>query len=205
MIFSNHDTPLQVQPNDRRYTVITTNNKKIDYIIGIDKMDNFIENIKKERDIFLKDIIKFNFSKYKASQPLENDDKRLIVEASTPKIELLANWLKDGDMDRIIEGVEDLEHYTNKELSDIFEIETISNIEKHENIEKLKINVIDSFDMGFMNNQIATTIYKIFVNHSDTSRKIGSSLNNVLGQSYKKRINDKIPRGRKIKQIQIPF
>jgi hypothetical protein len=112
MIFSNHDTPLQIQPNDRRYTVLTTNNIKIDYIVGIENMTDFIENIKLERDGLLKDIIRFNYNQYKASQPLENDDKQLIVEASTPKIELLANWLKNGNIDRIIDGIDELENYT---------------------------------------------------------------------------------------------
>jgi len=199
MIFSNNDTPLQIQPSDRRYTAITTKNFKIDDVVGVEKMDNFMTNIKKERKAFLLDLIKFDYSNYKASQVLENDDKTAIVEASIPKIELLASWLKDGDIERIKEGIKDLVNYTTKEIFDIFNIDDNSyNIGIM--IENLLVEIDDSFESGFLDNALAITLYKIFVNHQDTSRKIGGYLNSAIGKVCGKRIKGIYFKGRTIKE-----
>jgi len=205
MIFSNHDTPLQISPSDRRYSVFTTSDNKIDKLV--DNMDKFIENIKKERDNFLKDVIKLKYSKYNASQPFENDDKRLIVEASTPKIELLANWLKNGDEIKIIDSIDNFfEVATNKEISEIFEIDLQFVVtQKAHKIEILKSEIRESFEIGLMTNNTLFTLYKIFVNHTDNTKKMATSLNSVLGDVIIFFQNKKTKRGRKIGFSNIPI
>ena len=205
MIFSNHDTPLQISPHDRRYSVITTNDIKIDELV--DDMDIFINNLKKERDNFLKDVIKLKYSKYKASQVLENDDKRLIMEASTPKIELLANWLKKGDMDSIIKEIEDIEEANNKEIANIFNIDLETVNDKKENLFKtLQSEIFEAFEVGYIANRTLFTLYKISVNNTDSTKKMGRNLNTTLGDSilfYSK--EKKKTRGRKITIANIPI
>lgn len=205
MIFSNHDTPLQISPSDRRYSVITTNDTKIDEIVM--DMDSFIEELKKERSEFLKDLIKFKFSKYEASQILENDDKQLIIEASTPKIELLANWLKKGDEERIIEGLEEFEETADtKEIANIFNIDLEMVENKKETLFKnLQIEVLGAFEIGYIANKTLFTLYKIFVNYGDSTKKIGASLNSVLGKTRILRKKEKVFSGRKIGMGNIPF
>jgi len=205
MIFSNHDTPLQISPHDRRYSVITTNDIKIDELV--DDMDIFINNLKKERDNFLKDLIKLKYSKYKASQVLENDDKRLIMEASTPKIELLANWLKKGNQDRIIEGLDEFKEIaTNKEIAEIFNIELEFIENKKENLFKtLQNEVLEAFEIGIMANKILFSLYKIFVNHNDGTKKIATNLNTTLGKVMIYKYKNKTTRGREIGISNIPI
>ena len=205
IIFSNHDTPLQISPHDRRYSVITTNDIKIDELV--DDMDIFINDLKKERDNFLKDLIKFKYSKYKAHQVLENDDKRLIMEASTPKIELLANWLKKGNQDRIIEGLEEFEEIsTNKEIAEIFNIELEFVNNKKENLFKtLQTKVLDAFEIGYIENTLLYILYRLFVNHNETSNKIGRNLKTILGHTISFRNKKNLCNGRKIGIANIPF
>lgn len=205
MIFSNHDTPMQIQTSDGRYTIITTNDVRIKDIVG--DMDKFINELKKERDGFLKDLIKLKYSKYQAGEPMENDDKRLIMEASTPKIELLANWLKKGDMDRIMEILEEFEEIaTNKEIADIFNIDLEYVNDRKENLFKTLINEItEAFEIGYISNKNLFELYKIFVNHTDSSKKMATNLNTVLGDAIKFYQGKKQVRGRKIEISNIPF
>lgn len=205
IIYSNHDTPLQIQTTDGRYTIITTNDVRIKDIV--EDMDKFIDRIKKERDEFLKDLIKLKYSKYEAGEPMENDDKRIIMEASTPKIELLANWLKKGNMDRITDGLEEFEEIaTNKEISDIFEIDLeFVNSKKDDLFKNLNSEIIEAFEIGAMSNKTLFTLYKIFINHNDSSKKMATNLNTTLGNTIIYYLNNKTTRGRKIGIEEIPI
>ena len=206
LFFTNNDVPLQISPTDRRYSVFTTNDVDLKYIVGVDKMDTFIQNIELERDNFLKDVIKFNYVKYRASEVIDTDDKQAIVNASTSKIDLLGNWFKRGKIDDVLDGVDELYNYTDKEIFLIFNCEVMTANLKSTLIPKLRNDIILAFDNGFLTNDLGITLYKIFVNHTDTTRKIGIALNTVLGKSEIKKINQKPIRGRKIKKIEeIPF
>jgi hypothetical protein len=206
VIHSNNDTPLQIQILDRRYTVFITNNQKINDIVTHSNMDNFINNIKKERDDFLKDVIKLKYISSTAELPFDTEDKEQVIEASTPKIELLGYWLRNGDIDRISSEIDLLTTYTDKELSLIFDITEITDIQKENSIKELKENINLAFYHGFINVEITTILYKIFINPTDGTRKIGLALNNVLGKSKLKKYNDTVSRGRNIKKLNlIPF
>jgi len=118
----------------------------------------------------------------------------------------LGNWFKRGKIDDVLDGVDELYNYTDKEIFLIFNCEVMTANLKNTLIPKLRNDIILAFDNGFLNNDLCITLYKIFVNHTDTTRKIGIALNTVLGKATLKFVNNKSIRGRKIKKIEeIPF
>lgn len=64
MVFCNADIPFHIEPNCRRNIVCRTPNIKLDAAVkqtfGID-MDEFVENIRKTRNEFIKDLLRFDF------------------------------------------------------------------------------------------------------------------------------------------------
>lgn len=102
IFFSNNDTPIQIQSGDRRYTVFTTNNEDLKDVcqreLGIDKFEYF-DRLRKERDEFIIDLIRYEYDKKQACEIMPTDEKTAVQKASDTKQSRLRHSLLNLEPD----------------------------------------------------------------------------------------------------------
>lgn len=95
IFFSNEGVPIEIEPTDRRYTVIQTNR-------GLKKdgvnTSALVENIKSELMAFASYLKGYKVNYVLFDTPLDTKEKRAIVNATTDKATLLGTALKDMDI-----------------------------------------------------------------------------------------------------------
>jgi len=194
---SNNEVPLQIQGNDRRYSVFNTKSKKLDEVseeIGLGATQYFIEEVKKERDKFIFDIMSLEYCMSSATKPMETEEKDLIYEQSMTKLEVLADKIKTKDIEYFKDIIEDF--YKSSEFNllkeDIYILQIKTPLEFVSEIQK-------QFNGNYIKNDIFKIIYKIFVtNKEESDKKMWLNINTHFGKAIYKKINNKAFKYRKI-------
>jgi len=181
---SNNAIPLQIQPSDRRYVVFnTTERKLIDVVyedLGYPNISFFIEDMEnQEVDDFIYDIMSLKFDKEKATRVISTKEKEIISEASTPKIEIIVNKLKEKDFDYFREYIYDFYELNNSEKAN----------ELKDSLHKmLNIGTADDFinelghevHQGFILNSTLNSLYQIIIDIEATPNRISSRTKSLL-------------------------
>ena len=207
LIFSNNQTPLQIQGGDRRYTIYETNNvtlkQKVEQDLKID-MTNFIKALKVEREEFVKDLLLYNFDLNKARTCENTEEKERIYRASMTKIEILSDKIKNQDFTFFDDVLEILE---NENVDDVFEflkdkkIAIINNNIK-ETLDLIVNDIKADFKKNRIKNKYLVFLYHFFVSKSDTTTKMGSHLTSYFGKSFNTRKQNVQIRYRNVDMIQ---
>jgi len=207
LIFSNNQTPLQIQGSDRRYTIYETNNvplkTRVEQDFKID-MTNFIKVLKVEREEFVKDLLLYNFDLNKARTCENTEEKERIYRASMTKIEILSDKIKKQDSTFFDDILEILENENQEEVFEILKKIKISIL--NENIKETLDLIVKDIKADFKKNRIKNKylvfLYHFFVSKSDTNTKIGSHLTSFFGKSFNTRLENVQIRYRHIDMIQ---
>lgn len=105
IICSNDTKPIQVSDTARRYSVFYSG--KSLKALAQEKFScdtaQFLENLEKEADNFLVDLVCFNYDVAKPDECLNTREVGILKEATNTKITLLAKNLFDGDIEKIKE------------------------------------------------------------------------------------------------------
>ncbi len=191
---SNNSTPLQIQGNDRRYTVFETASNKLLHIAEKEfgeTIDQFIQGIQGERDEFLKDLLLYDFDASKARVAMDTEEKEQIFRASITKSEILAEKIKDLDIEffenDVVELAEMMGKDEFKELCERFGIPIVSVIGKDERV-STTLSVVDDFfnelyEKKFRaKNKYFLFFYTLFTGEK-SPQKLGTMLTNLFGRS----------------------
>ncbi len=114
LIFSNHDDAVRIEPTDRRFFVMKTQNRLVDTISGeilhpeikekFKSMSNFVKAIKEERNSFIQDLLQLktdiDFLRYNLHTPEKEEMKRKTMS----QLELFIQLLKDEDYITLFEN-----------------------------------------------------------------------------------------------------
>lgn len=105
IICSNDTKPIQVSDTARRYSVFYSG--KSLKALAQEKFScdtaQFLENLEKEADNFLVDLVCFNYDVAKPDECLNTREVGILKEATNTKLTLLANNLKEGNIEKIKE------------------------------------------------------------------------------------------------------
>lgn len=106
IIISSNDTkPIQVSDTDRRYSVFYSG-KSLEFLapekFGCDT-DKFLENLEKEADDFLVDLICFNYDVVNPDISLKTREVGILKEATNTKMTIFADNLRKGNIENIKE------------------------------------------------------------------------------------------------------
>ena len=193
---SNNDVPLQIQGNDRRYTVFNTKSKQLREVsneLGYEHISDYIEAIRKERDNFIYDVMSLKYIKSLATTPLSTEEKELIYEASMSKMDVLSDKLKKKDIGYFDDAVGDF--YNSDELEKVMGKLRRMNLETKEDLIR-ELNT--QLNGNYIKNDLSNILYKIFVNENETDRKIGLQFNKHFGKATHKFLSGKTIRYRKV-------
>jgi len=193
---SNHNVPLQIQGNDRRYTVFNTKDKKLTEVareLDYTHISFYIEAIKRERDEFIYDLMKLKYDLHQATTPMLTEEKEVIYELSMNKIDILLDKIKAKNIEYFKEHLEDF--YESSDLENVKQL--VMKIYNINNAMDFVKELQKQFNGNYIKNDMAKILYKILVNENDGDRKIGLNLN-TLGKAIYKKINNKAFKYRKI-------
>ena len=191
LIFSNNQTPLQIQGGDRRYTIYETNNiplkKVVETELNID-MSTFIKFLQNERSDFLSDLINFNFDLNRARTCENTDEKERIYKASMTKIEILSDKIKRLDKTFFDEFMEILENENKDELFSYFQAKKISiyNDSIKDTLSSIVIDIEKESKTNLIKNKYLVFFYTYFVNKNESTTKIGNHLTSYFDKSFNK-------------------
>jgi len=194
---SNNDVPLQIQGGDRRYTVFNTKSKKLTEVskgLGYKHIRFFIDEIKKERDNFITDLMRLKYDMALATTPLSTEEKELIYEASMSKIEVMSDKIKMKDIEYFKDVISDF--YDSSDLQEVRQ--EIFKFIGVENTTDLIIEIQKQFNGNYIKNDLSKILYKILVNENEADRKIGLQLNKHFGKATLKNFNGNRFKFRKI-------
>jgi len=212
MIFSNNETPLQIQASDRRYSVFETKERQI---IQIAKEDfnykgttEFVDGIRKELESFVFDLFKYEFNIHRARIPAITREKYNIYLASVKKSEIFATALKQKDIEffetLMIDYVElmdneDFERLCNK-FKIVIEKDMNGNIDKmttYNNVVKEVFNELHR--SGEVDNRYLSFLYVVATGEKvENTQKIGTALTVLFGKSFPRRKGNHLFRVRQV-------
>ena len=188
MFFSNNSLPVQISPTDRRYTVFNTSSTPLLEIcegMGI-TTDDFVAGLAKEREAFIQDLFAYNYNVARACKVLNTEEKVIIAESTTPKIQLVSNKLKTQDFKWLQERAAETFAAMKTDINGGFEA-VINSLE-----EKFEAFLKDHLTEGYVTNEDLVTLYRIFVNFDETSPiKIANAWTPYLGKSKLKKMGAK--------------
>ena len=181
---SNNAVPLQIQPSDRRYVVFDTSERKLSDVVeedlGYSSIGFFIEDMERQEvDDFIYDLMSLKFDKEKATRVINTKEKQVISEASTPKIEIIVNKLKEKDFDYFREYIYDFYELNNTEKANELknQLEKILNISSADDyINQLGHEV----HQGFILNATLNSLYQIIIDIEATPNRISSRVKSLL-------------------------
>jgi hypothetical protein len=172
---SNEELPVQIDKQDRRYSVFPTSTIKLDHIADVKfglTPSAFKKKIIEERDTFLDMLMGLVIDEQKATTPLETEAKKRVIEGSTPKKTLLKEAILSKDM-------EDLE----TAVVDASEDEAIASImAKFGGVDGFLTELKKELSANYLSNPVFTALYRAYVDHTHSSRKIGIVGNVMLGK-----------------------
>lgn len=193
---SNNDVPLQIQGNDRRYTVFNTKSKKLIEVsneLGYEHISDYIAAIREEREDFIYDVMSLKYIKSLATTPLSTEEKELIYEASMSKMDVLSDKLKKKDIVYFDDVIGDF--YNSNELDKVIgQLRRMSLETKEDFIKEINLQM----NGNYIKNDLSNILYKIFVNENEADRKIGLQFNKHFGKAEQKKIDNKNFKYRKI-------
>ena len=192
LIFSNNQTPLQVQGGDRRYTIYETNNiplkQKVEQDLKID-MSNFIKDLREERESFVEDLLLYNFDLNRATTCENTEEKERIYRASMTKIEILNDKIKNQDMQFFNDILEILENENEDDVLEYMVTKKIPVINNSilESLLFMQKDIKEDSKMNLIKNKYLVFLYHFFVSKTDTTTKMGSHLTSFFGKSFNTR------------------
>ena len=212
LIFSNNETPLQIQASDRRYTVFETKERQIIQIakedFGYKGTSEFVEGIRRELDSFVCDLFKYDFNVHKARIPAITKEKYNIYLASVKKSEIFANALKTKDIEFfeniMLDYVELMDNEIFERLCNKFRIVIVKNqfqkLDKIETYNQVKKELFKELESsGEVNNNILSFLYVISTGEKpENTQKIGTALTVLFGKSKLKKRNNRVFRFRQV-------
>jgi len=212
LIFSNNETPLQIQASDRRYTVFETKERQIIQIakedFGYKGTSEFVEGIRRELDSFVCDLFKYDFNVHKARIPAITKEKYNIYLASVKKSEIFANALKTKDIEFfeniMLDYVELMDNETFERLCNKFRIVIVKNqfqkLDKIETYNQVKKELFKELESsGEVNNNILSFLYVISTGEKpENTQKIGTALTVLFGKSLPRRKGNCLLRVRQV-------
>jgi len=193
---SNNDIPLQIQGGDRRYTVFNTASKKLEVVseeLGYEHIKFYIEEIIKERDSFIFDIMKIKYDIHSAKRPLQTEEKEMIYEASMGKLEILCDKIKKYDIEYFREPIEIF--YESPEMSDHAVELKMLQLEGHLDF---IIELNKQFNGNFITTKMLEMLYRIFVKPAETANAIGRQFGKHFKSTTLKKMDNKVFRYRHI-------
>lgn len=217
LIFSNHDTPLQIQAKDRRYTVFGTKNRKLINVakedFGYNSTADFIQGIRSELENFIIDLFCYDFDTVKARVPMYTFEKESIYYSSVSKAEIFGDAIKNKDFEYFENIIGEYVDFIKEEdfefLVSKFKIPVI--IDENGKKTATYYNVLDKLknqirnEGGEVANNILSFLFVLATNEQN-AQKIGTALTALFGKSYSKRTNDNVVRVRKvIEEEDYPF
>jgi len=173
ILFSNHSVPFQVEPGDRRFFVIETNNLKLDTVVKETlhiNMTQYVQNFDDEADNFLRYIIALDFDIDKARNALNTSEKEALISATTPRLSRLAHLVKNQEIITLFNEFNEL--YTPSETPiSLF----------NDSLKKFLTEV----KKGRITTQSLKFAYKIYVSSKNDMTKINRDLTGEFGESIK--------------------
>ena len=167
LIFSNHDDAVRIEPTDRRFFVMKTQNRLVDTISGeilqpeikekFKSMSNFVKAIREERNFFIQDLLKLktdiDFLRYNLHTPEKEEMKRKTMN----QLELFIQLIKDQDFVTLFENFDLLEFTKSEHISEE---------------EKIKV-LIGIWELlnGFIEASLIPAVYKELMNDKGKSDK----------------------------------
>lgn len=112
IIATNHNDPLPIEPNDRRFNVAPPQRQAL--LISVDE----IERIESELDGFAAFLANYRVDKYAATKPLENQHRRDAIRNAQNSSHAFFHALKIGDLDYFLQFL-DGESKTRQGLPDL--------------------------------------------------------------------------------------
>lgn len=105
IICSNDTKPIQVSDTARRYSVFYSGKslRVLAQETFNSDTDKFLENLEKEADDFLIDLVCFNYDIVNPDICLQTREVGILREATNPKMTIFANNLKNGNIEKIKE------------------------------------------------------------------------------------------------------
>ena len=212
MIFSNNETPLQIQATDRRYTVFQTKERQIIQIAKEDFNYNgtaeFVEGIKKELENFVVDLFKYNFNINKATIPKMTQEKYNVYLGSVKKSEIFANALKQKNLEFfetiMLDYVELMDNDNFERLCNKFKIilekDMNGNTDKIATYNNVVKEVFDELTQnGEVENNYLSFLYVIATGEKvENVQKIGTALTILFNKSITRRKGNRLIRIRKV-------
>ncbi len=202
MFFSNHDEFIQIEDEDRRYSVIKTEHRTLKKVASEDfnmDLDTYISAIRDERDSFLiemKMIIQDKQSKSLALGLLENEIKNKIKDRTNTTRERIKNkilnydteWFKETIED-IIDGMERQRAIVGKKKEIIIDEHGVESV-AHKPIisnftnEEFKKFLIDEIKQGVFTNETLKWFSGIYeLENIDNVSKYGIFWNTIINKS----------------------
>lgn len=188
LVFSNNQTPLQIQGGDRRYTIYETSTKTLKSIAENElntTIESLINAIRRERDDFISDVFKFDYDKNLARTCHETNEKERIYRASMTKIEILADKIKRKDLSFFDFIEEILESEEEKDILEFFDKNKIFIIDNDlmKTYDFIKHQIVEDFKQNRINNSYLIFLYFLFVSKTDSITKRGTNLTSYFGKS----------------------
>ncbi len=223
LIFSNNETPLQIQATDRRYTVFQTSNRKLIEVATEDfkytGTGEFIDGIRAELEDFTIDLFKYDYKISKARIPMVTPEKIRIYIASVKKSEIFADAVRNKDYEyfqnTIVEYAEAMDDMQFLKICKTSRVPIIyKDIPSNEKIidkdlvfQEVLTDFIIELQDGIVKNSSLMFIFLIATGENpDSVQKIGTALTALFDKAFQKRINDKVIRYRKIgTEEEFPF
>ncbi|WP_293447575.1 DUF5906 domain-containing protein [Persephonella sp.] len=167
LIFSNHDDAVRIEPTDRRFFVMRTQNRLVDTISGeilhpeikekFKSMSNFVKAIREERDSFIQDLLQLrtdiDFLRYNLHTPEKEEMKRKTMN----QLELFIQLIKDQDFITLFENF------------DLLEFTKSEHIPEEQKI-KVLIGIWEILN-GFIEASLIPAVYKELMNDKGKSDK----------------------------------
>lgn len=175
MIFSNEDTPIQIQPSDRRYTVFSTSTSPLNSIVK--DMEDYIKQLEEEKHTFYRFLGRLIVDSTQARTALDTEEKQGIIDTTTPRLMKMGHALRTRDIEYISNAVEDYieTYYETVESDSNWKAKQKGNLQYL--IDKLENKSIR------IENKILIWLYRILVDSNASPRKIGLDLSKILSKS----------------------
>ena len=190
---SNNQVPLQIQPGDRRYTVIEPKEVTIIEIcsnMGISR-EEFIGRLRDERDSFLAGLMRMDIDIERARTCLDSEKKDSLIEATTPKIDLLVQKIKNifnDDNFFLLNLAENLAlcRYNFEIKKYIMGVNMLNST-----TDDIMVHVVSEVknqitELGGVESSILVFLYRTYINPRENPTKIGIELGKYFGRTTSK-------------------
>lgn len=127
LFFTNEAKFIEIEPNDRRFNVfLTGNNLRKSEFLGYGSFENLIIEVKKELDDFARYLYNFEVDRDLANRVINTPEKEAVIHATTPKLVLFYEALKNKDLEYFspLEELEEDETLSAKERNLFSEVKT---------------------------------------------------------------------------------